>query len=297
MKTSGNAILITGGASGIGLALAKSFTREGNRVMVCGRDAQQLEEAMSTLPDLLVRQCDLVDKHERLAFFDWALDELPELNVVINNAGIAGPVDLTIDELDVDTVERQLLVDLSVPIDLSLRFLPHLRKQPLAALVFVSSGLIYSFDASSPAYSAAKAGIHVWAQSMRYQLKGTSVAVFDVLPPTVDTNLTPDFDAAAMKALRAISPEDVADAVIEVCKTMRPRSGLAGSSFSRSHHASPRTRLTGWSMPRSTRSATQRTTNDSLDRAFVDGRGRCPHRHRARPVSGRRFRDSSRGYV
>lgn len=92
MKTSGNAILITGGASGIGLALAKSFTREGNRVMVCGRDAQQLEEAMSTLPDLLVRQCDLVDKHERLAFFDWALDQLPELNVVINNAGIAGLV-------------------------------------------------------------------------------------------------------------------------------------------------------------------------------------------------------------
>ena len=81
--------------------------------------------------------------------------------------------------------------------------------------MFVSSGLIYSFDASSPAYSAAKAGIHVWAQSMRYQLKGTSVAVFDVMPPTVDTNLTPHFDAAAMKAFRAISPEDVADAVIE----------------------------------------------------------------------------------
>ena len=215
MKTSGNAILITGGASGIGLALAKTLTREGNRVMVCGRDAQQLEEARHDLPELLVRQRDLADKTERLAFVDWALEQLPELNIIINNAGIAGPVELTIDDLDIDTVERQLMIDLSVPIDLSLRFLPHLRRQPTAALVFVSSGLVYSFDASSPAYSAAKAGIHVWAQSMRYQLKDTSVAVFDVLPPTVDTNLTPDFDAAAMEALKAISPEDVADAVIQ----------------------------------------------------------------------------------
>ena len=215
MKTSGNAILITGGASGIGLALAKAFTHKGNCVMVCGRDAQQLEEAKHDLPELLVRQCDLADKNERLAFVYWALEQLPGLNVVINNAGIAGPVDLTIDELDIDTVDRQLLIDLSVPVDLSLRFLPHLRRQPFAALVFVSSGLVYSFDASSPAYSTAKAGIHVWAQSMRYQLRETSVAVFDVLPPTVDTNLTPDFDATAMKALKAISPENVADAVIE----------------------------------------------------------------------------------
>lgn len=214
MKTSGNVILITGGASGIGLALAKAFMRKGNRVMVCGRDAKQLEDARCTLPDLLVRQCDLADKTERLAFVDWTLDQLPALNVVINNAGIAGPVDLTGNDLDLDTVEQQLLVDLLVPVDLSLRFLPHLRGQPMAALVFVSSGLVYSFDASSPAYSAAKAGVHVWAQSMRYQLKKTNVAVFDVLPPTVDTGLTPDFDADAMKALRAISPEDVADAVI-----------------------------------------------------------------------------------
>ena len=94
-KTFGNATLITGGASGIGLALAKAFTREDNRVMVCGRDAQQLEDAKRALPNLLVRQCDLADKSERLAFVDWALEQLPELNIVINNAGIAGPVDLT----------------------------------------------------------------------------------------------------------------------------------------------------------------------------------------------------------
>jgi uncharacterized oxidoreductase len=215
MKTSGNSVLITGGSAGIGLALAKEFARHGNRVLVCGRDQSELEEASSIIPNLVTHACDLSNEDERLALFDWAITQAPNLNILINNAGIAGPVDLTTDDIDIKRVEQQLLVDLAVPVDLTLRFLPHLRRQPTAALVFVSSGLVYSFDASSPAYSAAKAGVHAWAASTRYQLKETSVAVFDVMPPTVNTGLTPDFDEAAMKALDAMSPEEVATAVIK----------------------------------------------------------------------------------
>lgn len=215
MKTFGNSILITGGGSGIGLELAEAFTRGGNRVAICGRDEGRLDDARRAVPGLLTRRCDLADKDERQALVSWALEQLPDLNIVVNNAGVAGPVDLTLDDLDVDAVEEQVLIDLSVPVDLTLRFLPHLRRQPSAALVFVSSGLVYSYDASSPAYSAAKAGLHAWAQSTRRQLEGTTVAVFEVLPPTVDTDLTPDFDADALKALKAIPPGEVAAAVVK----------------------------------------------------------------------------------
>ncbi|WP_419802831.1 SDR family oxidoreductase [Mucilaginibacter sp.] len=187
MKLSGNTILITGGNGGIGLALTKAFTKAENTVIICGRNEASLQFAKSGNDNIITKQCDLTQQAERDELVQWILQNYPSFNVIINNAGIFEETDLLSDSFDLDKINKQLVIDLQVPIELCLRFLPHLRKQPHAAIVNITSGLVYAPEAGAPFYGVAKAGVHAFTQTARYQLRDTKLKVFEVLPPLVDT--------------------------------------------------------------------------------------------------------------
>jgi uncharacterized oxidoreductase len=214
MKVLGNTVLITGGGSGIGLALAKAFGERGNSVAICGRDESKLAEAQRKIPGLQVKRCDLTVEADREELIRWMRERLPDLNVLVNNAAIARKVDLRSDAFDFGDIDAQLATDLLAPIHLSLALLPNLRKQSESALVNVTTGLVYSPDASTPLYSAAKTGLHTWTQALRHQLRDTNVSVFEVQPPIVDTAMIRGLGITAEK-VGAIPPHEVAGAVLK----------------------------------------------------------------------------------
>ena len=212
MELFGNTLLITGGASGIGLALAQAFAERGNKVIICGRDATKLAAAQRAIPELEAKRCDLTIPAERDELVTWILQHFPELNIIINNAGVVHSMDLSSDTFDFDLIRQEFVTNMQVPIELSLRFFPHLKRQERAALVNVTTGQIYSPNAATPVYAAAKAGLHTWTQAVRYQLQDAPVKIFEVLPPLVDTEM---IKGLGVPATDAISPTDVANATLK----------------------------------------------------------------------------------
>ncbi|MGE5246619.1 MAG: SDR family oxidoreductase [Betaproteobacteria bacterium] len=188
MELDSNTVLVTGGASGIGLALAERFLRAGSRVVVCGRRASQLEAARERHPGLDTYVCDLTGAAAREALVEWATRTHPGLNVVVNNAGIQRRVALTENE-PWEATEQEIAINLEAPIHLSRLFVPHLRRQPRAAIVNVTSGLAFAPLAATPVYSATKAALHSFTLSLRHQLAGTPIQVIEIAPPAVNTDL------------------------------------------------------------------------------------------------------------
>jgi uncharacterized oxidoreductase len=94
MKTNGNTILITGGATGIGFSLAEAFVKAGNDVIICGRRENKLEEAKEKLPQINIRKCDLSQEKERQMLYEWTSSNFKNLNILVNNAGIQRMIDL-----------------------------------------------------------------------------------------------------------------------------------------------------------------------------------------------------------
>jgi uncharacterized oxidoreductase len=198
MEMTGNTILITGGGSGIGRALAEAFHARGNKVIVAGRRADVLEQVAAASPGIETATVDVADAADLARFADRILTEHPDVNVVIHNAGIMRPEALASDPLD--DAEAMIATNLLGPLRLNHALLPHLLGKPRAAVVTVSSGLAFVPLARTPTYSATKAAIHSWSQSLRAQLRGTSVEVIEIAPPAVQTELMPghDTDPSAM---------------------------------------------------------------------------------------------------
>lgn len=193
MELSGNVVLVTGGASGIGLALARRFLAAGSRVIVCGRREAQLRAAAAAYPGLATRVCDLARADERAALAAWVVDAFPDLNVLVNNAGIQRRLRLTDPQLAEPeawaATQHEVTINFEAPVHLALLLLPHLQARPRAAVVNVTSGLALVPLAGVPVYSATKAALHSFTLSLRHQLAGTAVRVVEVLPPAVDTDL------------------------------------------------------------------------------------------------------------
>lgn len=202
MKTSGQTILITGGTSGIGFELARQLLERGNTVLITGRDEARLSATRAKLPGVHTFVSDVADPTAIDALFEQVTRQFPALNVLINNAGQMRVLNLRAGQTALDDLTREIQTNLIGPMHMNQRFLPHLTKQPEAAIVNVTSGLAFVPMAVSPIYCASKAGLHSYTQSLRAQLKGTPVRVFELAPPATKTPLDRDFPAGLTEGIR-----------------------------------------------------------------------------------------------
>jgi uncharacterized oxidoreductase len=203
MKLQQRTILITGGTSGIGLEFARQSLERGNTVIVTGRDARKLEAASRALPGLHGFQSDVSSPDAIRALHDALLAKFPSLDMLVNNAGIMRNLDLTKDR-DLADLTREIDTNLSGPLRMVQQFLPHLRTRPNAAIVNVSSGLAFIPLPISPVYSATKAAMHSFSQSLRVQLEGSDVSVIELAPPGVETPLFRGEFAEEMKGQKGM---------------------------------------------------------------------------------------------
>lgn len=188
MRMSGNTLLITGGGSGIGRALAEAFHRLGNQVIVAGRRREALDEVVAANPGMAAVSFDATAAQTIAAFAQEVARAHPALNILLNNAGVMRDEDLAADPVDLAAAEETIATNLLGPIRLTAALLPHLRRQPNAVVMNVSSGLASLPLVTTPTYCATKAALHSWSQSLRAQLKG-QVEVVEIVPPYVQTHL------------------------------------------------------------------------------------------------------------
>ncbi|HET9184258.1 MAG TPA: SDR family NAD(P)-dependent oxidoreductase [Candidatus Angelobacter sp.] len=191
MRLDQNTVLVTGGGSGIGLALAERFLRAGSNVIICGRRAHKLEEARAQLPTLHTRVCDLADPSARVTFVEWVTSEFLGLNVLVNNAGIQRR-DFNVAHPQSEPWQRtheELAINLEAPIHLAELFIPHLQRQSEPAIINVTSGLAFVPIAAMPLYCATKAALRSFTLSLRRQLAPAGIKVIEIIPPAVNTDL------------------------------------------------------------------------------------------------------------
>jgi uncharacterized oxidoreductase len=230
MRTSGNTILITGGGSGIGRALAEAFHSEGNQVVIAGRRKKLLDATIAANPGMKAALLDIENGEALRGFAEKLKQDYPALNVVIHNAGIMRPE--SVQDGTVADAEATVATNLLGPIRLTAALLPFLLKQPNAAIMTVSSGLAFVPLAMTPTYCATKAAMHSYTQSLRYQLRDTSLQVLELIPPYVQTELMrqsqandpramplKDFIAETMNILKT-SP-DATEICVERVKALR----------------------------------------------------------------------------
>jgi uncharacterized oxidoreductase len=190
MKTTGNTILITGGGTGIGEALAHRFHDLGNTVIIAGRRIEPLQKAIGDRANMHALTLDQDDPASIATFAEKLLTDFPAVNVLFNNAGIMR-LEIGLDKVrDLSDAEASVTSNLLGPIRLTNALIEHLGGQPNAAIVNVSSGLAFVPLVIAPTYSAIKAAIHSYTVSLRAVLKGT-IEVIELVPPAVQTDLTP----------------------------------------------------------------------------------------------------------
>jgi len=189
MRLTSNAILITGGTSGIGRALAEAFHQLGNQVIIAGRRQALLNEITAANPGMRGMQLDVADPHAIDGFAADIRKQFPELNVLINNAGISRREDLTGGTLDISVSRSIIQTNIVSVLHLTAALLPTLKRQPHSTIISTSSGLAFVPFAPFPTYCATKAFLHSWLQSLRFQLRETSVEVLELIPPYVQTAL------------------------------------------------------------------------------------------------------------
>ena len=213
MKLSGRTILITGASSGIGLELAKQLIKRGNTVIATGRDVQKLDQLRRTLPRVHIFQSDVSDLSAIEDLYASVTAQFPDLDTLINNAGIMRSVDLNVNQAN-DALTAEIDINLNGPIRMIQQFLPHLKKRSNGLIVNVSSALAYVPLPASPIYSATKAGLHAYTQALRVQLRKSTVKVVELLPPAVETPLITQF-AKEMKGQKTMSSVELAKKTIE----------------------------------------------------------------------------------
>jgi uncharacterized oxidoreductase len=193
MDLAHSTVLITGGTSGIGLELVKQLTQIGAKIIITGRDPDKLKETQRQFPQTHIFQNDVSIPEHIAELYDIVTQKFPNLNILINNAGEMRLLDLQDARPSLENMTREININLSGTIQMVHKFLPQLAKQPSAAIVNVSSGIAFMPFSVAPVYSASKAGVRAYTQALRLQLKGTSVKVFEMIPPGVKTNLQKDW--------------------------------------------------------------------------------------------------------
>lgn len=237
MKLSGNTVFITGGGSGIGRGLAEAFHKRGNQVIISGRRKSHLSETIQANPDMQSVELNVQDPASIAAVAKKLIEDYPKLNVLINNAGIMLP-DNASGEMDEAVLVPTITTNLLGPVRMSSALMEHLKKQPDATIINVTSGLAFVPLAMTAVYSSTKAALHSYSMSMRYKLKGTSVKVLELAPPWVRTDLMNSKEAAQAMPLNEFIDETMkilgtnADEVlVERVKKLRSNPGPGEAGF------------------------------------------------------------------
>jgi len=215
MNISGNTILITGGATGIGYAIAESFLEAGNEVIICGRREERLLEAQKKHPELHIKVCNVAEEGDRRTLVEWVSVHFSNLNILINNAGVQRDIEFTKGISEFLSGENEIRINLESPIILSGLFIPHLTGKKEAAIINISSGLGFIPAARMPVYSASKAGMHAFSMALRQQLLKSGIKVFEVVPPAVETGLNPEGRAKRGNFKVDLMPDEFVAAVMK----------------------------------------------------------------------------------
>jgi len=225
MDISGNTVLITGGATGIGYAFAERFLESGNEVIICGRRKEKLIEAQKKHPEFHIKVCNLAEDKDRKALVDWISSRFSSLNILVNNAGIQRDIDFAKGISGFLNGENEITINLEAPIILTGLIIPLLTGKKDAAIINVSSGLGFIPAARTPVYSATKAGIHAFSMALRHQLTGLGISVFEVVPPAVDTELNQEGRARRSNYRPDVKPAEFVFAVMKGLKNDLPEIG------------------------------------------------------------------------
>lgn len=210
MKYNNQKVLITGGSSGIGLALAKKFIEHDNTVIIIGRNLSKLEKVKVENPKIHIFQSDVTDDAEVRMLVDDIEEKFDGIDILINNAGIMNLVDAGNEENDLQKQMQEIEINYNSPIRLLHYFLPQLKKSKNAVLINVSSGLAYVPFAQAPVYSGTKSALHFWTQSIRPQLKPHRIKVIEILPPVVKTDIFDGIEVSEAD-FKPILPQKLAD--------------------------------------------------------------------------------------
>src|SRR6266850_2718085 len=233
MNLEGNTVLITGGNSGIGRALAEALHARGNKVIIAGRRKEALADTVRANPGMVSFELDVTDPSSVATVSAELLRRHLRLNVLINNAGIM-KVDDVARAIDEELVASTIATNLVAPIRLTGALLEHLKSQPSATIINVSSVLGFVPLAWSGVYSSTKAALHSYSLSLRYKLRDTSVRVLELVPPWVQTDLLGSqnrndprampLDEFTAEVLRLLAT-DVEEIVVEKAKPLRENVG------------------------------------------------------------------------
>jgi uncharacterized oxidoreductase len=222
MQMTNNTILITGGTSGIGRALAEAFHDRGNRVIITGRRASLLNEIEKQRPGLVGVQLDVNDSVSLGRVVEDIRARFPELNVLIANAGISHSEEMMGSSWDISIAQEIVETNIMGVLRIVAGFLPVLKARSNATVMATSSALAFVPRADFPAYCASKAFLHSWLQSLRHQLRTIPVEVLELSPPYVQTELTGEAQASDPRAM------PLAQYVAEVMKMLEEKRDLNG---------------------------------------------------------------------
>lgn len=185
MKLSNNKILITGGASGIGLGLTERFIQENNTVIICGRREAALREVKDKFPSVITKVSDLSVEADRIELYNWVSENHSDLNVLVNNAGIQNWMNISESDFYSKTV-NEININVLAPVHLTTQFI---NLEKLDTIINVTSGLAFVQLSKVPVYCATKAFFHSFTLSLRHMLKSKNIEVIEMIPPALNTDL------------------------------------------------------------------------------------------------------------
>jgi len=244
MKLTNNTIMITGGTSGIGLAFALRLLDMGNRVIVVGRNQAKIDNVLSLHPGLEAIRADISQTADVTALTNQLERDYPDLNLIINSAGIMRQYDLFDPEIALSDLTSEVTTNLNGIIYVTKSLLPLLSRQPEAMIVNISSLLSLVSAADSPVYSATKAGIHMYTDALREQVKANhvNIHIVELLPPLVTgTNLTQQYDKTFLDKFASSTTTQLVNVGIRGMQKNKPQIDAGFTKFMRvSMHLVPR---------------------------------------------------------
>ncbi len=235
MNLSNNTILITGGGSGIGLALAKEFIQRDNRVIICGRNLEKLKAVKLKSPSIEIIQCDVSNENSVAALVQKIKQRYSDLNILINNAGIMRMWNVQKETTDIQEQKAEILTNFFGTLQLTQSLISHLLEKKSSLVLNVSSALALVPMSAAPVYSATKAALHSYSISIRQQLKNTNIKVVELLPAAIETDMAAEIEKSLgmENSSRKMTPEKLAMLTMNGLKNDTPeiRPGVANTLY------------------------------------------------------------------